>query len=153
MNHDMEASMVKGRIARRIAIVVAVALPAIGAAHAETPAGIARIYESAARQASPAFAGFSAARGRAFFESTHGGDWSCSSCHTQNPLAQGRHAKTGKTIAPLAPAANAERFTSLAEAEKWFKRNCNDVLGRACSVQEKGDVLAYLMQPASQEAR
>jgi hypothetical protein len=28
--------------------------------------------------------------------------------------------------------------------EKWFKRNCSDVLGRACSAQEKGDLLAWL---------
>jgi len=138
--------MTKGRIVRGVAIAVAAALPGTGAVHAETPAGIARMYESAARQASPAFGGFSAARGRAFFQATHGGDWSCASCHTQNPLGQGKHAKTGKTIAPLAPAANGERFTSLAEAEKWFKRNCNDVMGRECSPQEKGDVLAYLMQ-------
>ena len=138
--------MVKGRFVRVAAAVVAVALAGIGIADAETPAAIAGIYEAAARQASPAFAGFSAERGRAFFQSTHGGDWSCSSCHTQNPLAQGRHAKTGKTIAPLAPAANRERFTSLAEAEKWFKRNCNDVLGRECTVQEKGDVLSWLMK-------
>jgi hypothetical protein len=61
----------------------------------------------------------------------------------------GRHAKTGKTIAPLAPAANPERFTSLSQSEKWFKRNCNDVLARECTAQEKGDVLAYLMQLAT----
>jgi len=91
-------------------------------------------------------AGFSVERGRAFFQSTHGNEWSCASCHTQDPAASGRHAKTSKAIAPLAPAANPERFTSTAEAEKWFKRNCNDVLGRACTAQEKGDVLAYLMQ-------
>ena len=54
--------------------------------------------------------------------------------------------ETGKPIAPLAPLANGERFTDLAFADKWFRRNCNDVLGRACTAQEKGDVLAYLMQ-------
>jgi hypothetical protein len=48
-------------------------------------------------------------------------------------------------IAPLAPAANPQRFTSLEKADKWFKRNCNDVLGRPCTSEEKGDVLAYLM--------
>ena len=145
--------MVKGHIVRVVAIVVAATVSGIGSVRAETPAGIARTYESAARQAAPAFGGFSAARGRAFFQSTHGGDWSCSSCHTQDPLAPGRHAKTGKSIAPLAPAANAERFTSLAEAEKWFKRNCNDVMGRECSPQEKGDVLTYLLQLGPQGAR
>jgi len=29
--------------------------------------------------------------------------------------------------------------------EKWFKRNCNDVLGRACSAQEKADFTAYMI--------
>ena len=118
-----------------------VAAPAFGLA----PPDILRGYEASARQASPGFAGFSAERGRALFEAPHGREWSCASCHTQNPAASGRHAKTSKTIAPLAPAANPERFTSTAEAEKWFKRNCNDVLGRACTAQEKGDVLAYLV--------
>jgi hypothetical protein len=60
-------------------------------------------------------------------------------------LGAGRHAKTGKPIAPLAPAANTERFTDAAKSEKWFRRNCNDVVGRPCTTQEKGDVLAYLM--------
>ena len=84
-------------------------------------------------------------RGEMFFKSTHGNDWSCASCHTRDPRASGRHATTGKSIAPLAPVANAERFTRVDRAEKWFRRNCSDVLGRACTAQEKGDVLAYLL--------
>ena len=88
---------------------------------------------------------FSAQRGERFFKATHGSDWSCASCHTQNPLTPGKHAKTGKAIAPLAPAANPKRFTDAAAVEKWFRRNCNDVLGRACTAQEKGDVTQYLM--------
>lgn len=115
-------------------------------ARALTPADLLEGYEASARQSFPAFSGFSAERGRTLFLSTHGGEWSCSSCHTQNPATTGRHAKTGKTIKPLAPSANPARFTSAAEAEKWFKRNCNDVMGRECTAQEKGDVLAYLMQ-------
>jgi mono/diheme cytochrome c family protein len=87
----------------------------------------------------------SAQRGERFFKATHGNDWSCASCHTENPLAPGKHAKTGKAIAPLAPAANPKRFTDAAAVEKWFRRNCNDVLGRACTAQEKGDVTQYLM--------
>ena len=128
-----------------LALAAAATLVLAAPAGALTPPDILRGYEASARQASPAFAGFSAARGRALFEATHGGEWSCASCHTQNPAQPGRHAKPGKTIAPLAPAANAERFTSTAQAEKWFKRNCNDVLGRECTVQEKGDVLSYLI--------
>ncbi len=118
---------------------------AAGCALAATPAEILKGYDSAARAADPRFGGFSAERGRRFFGAQHGGEWSCASCHTANPAAQGRHAKTGKTVAPLAPAANAERFSDPARAEKWFRRNCNDVLSRACTAQEKGDVLQYLI--------
>jgi len=112
---------------------------------AETPADFNRTFEAAARQGSAGFAGFSAQRGEAFFNTTHGQEWSCASCHTKDPTAAGKHAKTDKPIKPLAPAANAERFTSQPKVEKWFKRNCNDVMGRVCTAQEKGDVLAYLM--------
>mgnify|MGYP001587256873 CR=1 FL=1 len=93
----------------------------------------------------PGFQGFYAARGESFFKATHGSDWSCASCHGDNPAVPGKHAKTSKVIQPLAPAANAERFADMAKVEKWFKRNCNDVLGRACTAQEKGDVLTYLL--------
>ena len=95
--------------------------------------------------ATPEFQGFSATRGEQFFKSTHSNDWSCATCHTQNPAALGKHAKTYKVIQPLAPAANTERFTDQAKVDKWFKRNCNDTLGRACTPMEKGDVLTYLM--------
>lgn len=117
---------------------------AAGAA-AQSPADLQRGYESTARQESPAFGGFSAQRGEAFFASTHGNDWSCASCHTPNPGVGGKHAVTGKAIAPLAPAANPSRFADAAKVEKWFKRNCNDVLNRPCTALEKGDVLAYLI--------
>ena len=88
---------------------------------------------------------FSAARGESFFKAKHGNEWSCASCHTDNPAAPGKHAKTGKAIESLAPSANAERFTDPKKVAKWFKRNCNDVLNRVCTAQEKGDVLAYLL--------
>jgi len=114
-------------------------------AAAQTPLDIRQSLEAAAQSESADFAGFSAQRGEAFFKSGHGRDWSCASCHTTNPLAAGRHVKTRKDIAPLAPAANAERFTRPDKVEKWFRRNCNDVLGRPCTATEKGDVLVYLM--------
>jgi len=122
-----------------------VGLLGTGIVVAQTPAEIQRSYESAARQAAPAFGGFSAQRGETFFKSAQGGDWSCASCHTSNPVAAGRHAVTGKAIAPLAPGASPARFTDPAKVEKWFTRNCNDVLKRTCTPAEKGDVLAYLM--------
>jgi len=114
-------------------------------AAAATPAEIQKNLESDARASTPGFSAFSAQRGKQFFNSAHGNDWSCASCHTASPVATGKHAKTGKEIAPLAPAANPQRFADAAKVEKWFKRNCNDVLGRVCTAQEKGDVLAYLM--------
>jgi len=84
-------------------------------------------------------------RGQQLFTRRHGHEWSCSSCHTTNPTAQGQHASTGKQIAPLAPAANPRRFTDAAKTEKWFRRNCKDVVGRECTAGEKADVLAWLL--------
>jgi hypothetical protein len=86
-----------------------------------------------------------AARGRQFFTTTHGRDWSCASCHSEQPTVSGKHASTGKVIAPMAPAFQSERFTDNTKTEKWFRRNCNDVVGRECSATEKADVLAWLM--------
>lgn len=112
---------------------------------AEVPADFLAVYGQEAKTANPAFVSFSAERGQQFFAQTHGKEWSCTSCHTRNPAGAGKHAVTNKPIDPMAPAVNASRFTRAAKVEKWFKRNCNDVLGRACTAQEKGDVLAYLM--------
>ena len=111
---------------------------------AETPNEILSSIQKEAAGTS-GFQDFSAARGESFFKAKHGNEWSCASCHTENPATQGKHAKTGKVIQPLAPSANAERFTDPGKVAKWFKRNCNDVLDRVCTPQEKGDVLAYLL--------
>jgi len=85
-----------------------------------------------------------ASRGRAFFNARHGGEWSCASCHGTPPTRGGRHANTGKAIEPLAPAFNPKAFSDAARTDKWFRRNCNDVVSRECSAAEKADVLAYL---------
>lgn len=87
-----------------------------------------------------------AERGRLLFVNRQGGEWSCASCHGNPPTAPARHAGTGKAIAPLAPAFNPERFTNTAKVDKWFKRNCNDVLSRECTATEKADLLAWLLQ-------
>lgn len=86
-----------------------------------------------------------AQRGEKLFNSKHGGEWSCASCHGTPPTRTGQHANTGKTIPPLAPAFNNNSLTSTAKTDKWFRRNCKDVLSRECSAQEKADVLAYLL--------
>ena len=85
------------------------------------------------------------ARGQQFFNTRQGRDWSCASCHGALPTQAGKHASTGKTISALAPAFNPERFTDAAKTEKWFRRNCNDVMKRECSAAEKADVLSWLM--------
>lgn len=120
-------------------------LIASGSAAAATPSELQASLAAQAKAANPGFTGFDAARGRTFFADSHGGDWRCSTCHTANPANVGKHEVTGKLIKPLAPAANAERFTRPDKVEKWFKRNCNDVLKRNCTAQEKGDLLTYLL--------
>lgn len=86
-----------------------------------------------------------AAAGQAFFTANHGRDWSCATCHAPIPTVSGKHATTSKTIAPLAPGADAARFTDPAKTEKWFRRNCNDVVGRECTTAEKANILAWLI--------
>lgn len=112
---------------------------------AETPQQFLTNYEQAAKTQNPNFSGFSAEIGNTFFNSKQGGDWSCASCHTTNPLSAGKHVVTNKVIQPLSPNANSERFTDAAKVEKWFKRNCNDVLKRECTAEEKGHVLSWLL--------
>lgn len=85
------------------------------------------------------------ARGQQLFTAKHGKEWSCSTCHSAAPTVDGKHATTGKVIGPLAPAFSAERFTDIAKSDKWFRRNCNDVMGRECTAVEKADVLSWLM--------
>jgi hypothetical protein len=111
---------------------------------AATPNSILETYSRAAGAGSAAYAA-SAARGRTPFTARHGKDWSCSTCHTSNPRGAGRHTVTGKTIAPLAPGANPERFSDERKVEKWFTRNCRDVLGRECTPAEKADIMAWLI--------
>lgn len=122
---------------RRLLCILAILVST--SATAETPRDFLTRFEQEA--GAPAVA----ERGGRFFGTTYGNDWSCSTCHTTRPTQPGRHAKTDKTIAPLAPAANAERFTRPAKVDKWFRRNCNDVVGRECSAQEKADLLAWLL--------
>ena len=102
---------------------------------------------AAAAQPDPAFAGFSAVRGAQFWQAQHTGGKpdtpSCTTCHTKDPTAEGQ-TRAGKAIAPMAVSRTPDRFTDVAKVEKWFDRNCNTVLGRACTAAEKGDVITYL---------
>ncbi len=110
-------------------------------AQADTPAQILERLQAEA--GAPA----SAERGRQLYHGkfTGGRSDSCASCHTDDPRASGRHARTHKLIEPLSPSVNRERFSDPEKVEKWFRRNCNDVLGRACGAQEKADFTAYVL--------
>lgn len=101
--------------------------------------------EQLARWSAQAARPGNAVQGKQFFAARHGGEWSCASCHGAGPTTAGKHAATGKHIAPLAPTFNPKALTDAARTDKWFRRNCGDVLRRECSPGEKADVLAYLL--------
>jgi len=90
----------------------------------------------------------SASRGERFFRARNplasGQVASCMDCHTENLKATGK-TKAHKDIEPMAPVVNAKRITDPAKVEKWFRRNCKDVLGRACTAEEKADFIAFLL--------
>ena len=100
-----------------------------------------------AKQADPAFAGFSAAQGQAFWSASHTGGKpdtpSCTTCHSADPTKAGQ-TRAGKAIEPMAVSVNPKRFTDAEAVAKWFTRNCNSVLGRECTAAEKGDVITFL---------
>jgi hypothetical protein len=129
----MKTSLIKS------SLLACLALPLCAAANP-----ILDSYRAPAQQENATFKDFSADAGKKFYN-TKGGEFSCASCHTDSPLAAGKHAKTNKAILPLSPTVNPKRFTDAANVEKWFKRNCNEVLSRACTAQEKGDFIAYVL--------
>ena len=131
MNHPLSS--------RCLLAAVAIAASIAQATFAATPADLLSAYGAQAGAAPQPV------RGQQFFNVTHGREWSCASCHGALPVQAGRHAGTGKPIAAMAPAFNPERFTDAAKTEKWFRRNCNDVVGRECTAAEKADVLSWLL--------
>ncbi len=102
---------------------------------------------AAARAEDPAFTGFSAQRGAAFFAARHASGKpetpSCTTCHGPSPRAGGR-TRAGKAIAPMAVSVSPERYSDPAKTAKWFRRNCRSVLGRACTAREKGDFITFM---------
>ena len=101
-----------------------------------------------AKKDEPGFTRFSAERGAAFYKANHKGGkqgaTSCMSCHANSPLDKGK-TRAGKDIEPMAVSKNPARYTDKDDVEKWFTRNCNDVLGRACTAKEKGDFISYMI--------
>lgn len=92
--------------------------------------------------------GFSAARGQVLHAQNFNGGKpdtpACTACHGKDPRAAGR-TPAGKAIEALAVSVTPARYTNPAKVEKWFKRNCTEVLGRECTPQEKGDWLTYVI--------
>lgn len=113
-----------------------------GLAMADSPTSILRAYEAEAGSAG------SVERGRTLFMAQHTGGKpetpKCTSCHSENLKGTGQ-TRVGKVIEPMALSVNPERLTDAAFTAKWFRRNCNSVLGRECTAQEKADVIAFLM--------
>lgn len=109
---------------------------------------ILKAYEAEAKKIDIKFQGFNASSGEKLFRMqrlhSSGEKVSCMTCHTDNPKAEGL-TRANKVIEPIAPVANKERFTDMAKVEKWFKRNCNDVLERSCTYLEKGDFIKFMM--------
>ena len=115
---------------------------------AAPPQELLKQYEVQAKQEHSAFTGFSAEKGATFFKTervhSDGKNVSCATCHTADPRNQGK-TRANKVIEPMAPIVNHKRFTDAAKVEKWFGRNCKDVLERACTAQEKGDYISYML--------
>lgn len=111
---------------------------AVNFAFSATPQELLNAYEAQSTKGIPT-------RGEQFFTAKHGKEWSCNSCHELPPNHNSKHVVTGKVIKPLSPNSNPDRLSDHAKVEKWFKRNCHDVLGRECSAQEKADVLSWLI--------
>lgn len=100
-----------------------------------------------AKQSESSFTGFSGKRGQTLFLTEFGTGKpdtpACISCHDKNPSLSGK-TRAGKVIDPMATSVNPQRFTDTAKIEKWFGRNCRSVIGRECTVIEKGDFLTYM---------
>jgi hypothetical protein len=131
-------------------IVFAAALSAICAmpVQAAPQDAVMAALTAEAKAADPGFKGFSADSGKALFLATHQGGKpdtpSCTTCHTNDPRAAGK-TRAGKVIEPMAVSVNSQRFTDLEKVNKWFGRNCNSVLGRDCTAQEKGDFATWMI--------
>jgi len=129
-----------------LVVLVAVFNPAMAGPRED----ILATYATQAKRADPAFAGFSAKRGEAFYLAERtGGEWSgvssCTTCHTKDPTKVGRQPDTGKEVDAMAASVSSDRFMKPERTEKWFTRNCKGVLGRECTALEKGDFVTYIL--------
>ena len=122
--------------------VALLSLSSVGSVHA-----VNAVDELLAEYSSPG--NFSAQAGKTlwsqkFIDAKTGDTRQCTTCHTNDLRKDGKHARTGKVIKPLAPSVNPERLTDINKIRKWLKRNCKWTLGRECNSQEKGDILTFI---------
>lgn len=129
------------------AALLAAALGALPVAAQPARDALLETFAAEAKAADPAFAGFDAARGHALFAARHTGGKpetpACTTCHGTDPT-KGGETRAGKPIEPLAVSVAPARFTDPEKVAKWFRRNCNSVLGRACTAREKGDFVTFM---------
>ena len=130
-------------------IVAAVLLLALGQAaqgadaHSNAVNVLLQYYESSGATA------FNGDRGETLWKSENpqndGSVRSCQTCHGTDLKSAGKHARTKKSIKPMAMSVMPSRYQDVKKIKKWLKRNCKWTLGRECSAQEKGDILTYLL--------
>jgi Domain of unknown function (DUF1924) len=132
----------------RLILIIVLAFALVPATAGESPKSLLDFYASEAKASDPGFSGFSAERGEHLFRtnfSTGKPDTpSCTTCHTTNARNVGQ-TRAGKDIEPMAASANPKRYSDQAKTEKWFGRNCNNVLGRECTATEKGDFITFML--------
>lgn len=119
----------------------------LGEADAAAPRpALLDVYQQEARATAPSFSA-DPGRGKALYfteRDKDGKPTSCATCHTDDARRPGR-SPVGKRIAPLAPSVNPARFSERRQADRWYDRNCKQVLGRPCTAGEKADFLAYVL--------
>ncbi len=133
---------------RALILIIVLACALATAAAGESPKPVLDFYAGEAKASDPGFSRFSAERGEHLFRtkfSTGKPDTpSCTTCHTTDPRKTGQ-TRAGKDIEPMAASASPKRYTDQAKTEKWFGRNCHNVLGRDCTATEKGDFITFML--------
>jgi hypothetical protein len=133
---------------RHLISIIVLACTLAPATAGESPQSLLDFYANEAKASDPGFSRFSAERGEHLFRtnfSTGKPDTpSCTTCHTTDPRKTGQ-TRAGKDIEPMAASANSKRYSDQAKTEKWFGRNCNNVLGRECTATEKGDFITFML--------
>lgn len=130
-----------------VILITFIAFSLVGSLRAGELNELINHYAALAKTQDALFDGFDVGRGKSLYmtKSLDGkkDTPSCTTCHTNDPTKAGE-TRAGKTIDPMAASASPQRYQSLKKAEKWFRRNCKSVLGRECTVTEKGDFLTYM---------